>query len=456
MNIIIVVSAALICFQLSYSYALSNETNKQKDDIDPIEEKEQCSHSYKGEDDISSCQANHNKNCKSTPRLNDENNNNNKTTYQIFELILADSHEKLDPTLPKTVSEIKNRGGHRCWHKHSTFLEHLLGVHNILRLWGQSYTTGRVGLLHSAYSNSYVNLALFDPNNENEREYMRSMIGSEAEELVYLFCIIDRQSVVVDTLLKQGYIPNEGLYVPHLRNESITVHLSAETLRLLVIFTMADIADQYFGWQDKLFGGVEQNNSMLIPGKDDVKKHESNALWPGSSKPGLWMNYVSELGLIAKTYNYRNEEKEGGDKKVQEKEINDLLPPVFANCSQSLSRNDEAKARDLYWSIIMMEMIPSDEEIICTLEEASKYNPWFFECHVMLAQKYLHVNENEKARVAAERALELQMEWGTAYDKRMTFPAWVAWTRVLHQRACDETGWPTNSWDVNNLGMVHG
>lgn len=356
----------------------------------------------------------------------------------------------MDPTLPNTILEIKKRGGHRCWHKHSTFLEHLVGVHNILRLWGQSYTTGRVGLLHSAYSNSYVNLALFDPNAEQEREDMRSMIGIEAEELVYLFCIIDRQSVVVDTLLKEGYIPDEGLDVPHLRNETVTIHLSAETLRLLVVFTMADIADQYFGWQDRLFGGIEQTNSMLIPGNDDVQKHQSTALWPGPSKPGLWMNYVSELGLVAKTYYYT---QGGDDKKSQGSDIS--LPPTFNNCSQSLSRDDEAKARDLYWSVVM-GMISSNEDIINTLEEASRYNPWFFECHVMLAQTFLHVNENKKARVAVERALELQIIWGTAYDKRMSFPAWVAWTRVLHQRACDEIGWPSNSWDINNLGMVQG
>jgi hypothetical protein len=86
---------------------------------------------------------------------------------------------------------------------------------------------------------------------------------------------------------------------------------------------------------------------------------------------------------------------------------------------------------------------------------SSSLNPWYFECHVLLAQKYLHRNDNEMAKQAAERALELQLAWGTAYDKRMSFPAWVAWTRVLHKRAVEELGWPKNSWDVNNFGMVN-
>jgi len=65
----------------------------------------------------------------------------------------------------------------------------------------------------------------------------------------------------------------------------------------------------------------------------------------------------------------------------------------------------------------------------------------------------LHRNENERAAVA-DRAMELQVAWGTAYDKRMSFPAWVASTRVLHNRAAEQLGWPRNSWEVNNFGMV--
>ena len=79
---------------------------------------------------------------------------------EMMELILAEDYETMDPlVLPRTIEALKQRGAHRCWHKHSTFLQHLTGVHNILRLWGQGTTIGRVGLFHSAYSNSYVNLA---------------------------------------------------------------------------------------------------------------------------------------------------------------------------------------------------------------------------------------------------------------------------------------------------------
>ena len=164
---------------------------------------------------------------------------------ELMETILKEDWNVLDETLEHSITQLKSRGAHRCWHKHSTFLEHLLNTHNILQLWKVPQTSARMGLFHSAYSNSYVNLALLNPNNITERQLLQSWIGTDAEELVYLFCSIDRQALVVETLLKQGSIPTEGVTVPHLRHQGEEVHLSYETLRQLIVFTMADISDQY-------------------------------------------------------------------------------------------------------------------------------------------------------------------------------------------------------------------
>ena len=369
----------------------------------------------------------------------------NQSCQSLLEQILSNDYESLDETLPNSVATLKQRGAHRCWHKHSTFLEHLVGVHNILRLWNQSKTIGRVGLFHSAYSNSYVNLALFNPEEESERNLIKSLVGETAEDLIHLFCVIDRQSVVVNTLLRQGVIPIDGLHVPHLKKPEETVYLSASTLRMLVVFTMADIADQFFGWQDQLFGGDDMiKNSMLLP-DDSIENHDSTAIWPGLSQPGLWMSYLSQLGAVARTF---HPSESFGDS-----DLASVLPPVFNDCTEILSREDEAAARDLYWSVVTGE-VREYEDIVDTLQASIAHNPWSFEPHVILAQKYLHRNNLQAGKLAASRALELQVKWGTAWDKRMSFSAWVAWTRMLHQRAQDNLNWPVSSWDVNNMGFV--
>jgi hypothetical protein len=371
----------------------------------------------------------------------------------ILERILASEYESLDPVvLTNSIKALKERGAHRCWHKHSTFLEHLLGVHNILRLWGQGRQIGRVGLFHSAYSNSYVNLALFDP--AQERQTMKELIGDDAEELVHMFCIIDRQQVVVNTLLKQGYIPSEGLSVPHLRDPTTQVYLSPETLRMLLVFTMSDMADQYFGWQDMLFGGGGNEGSMIIPGQDVAERHDATAIWPGASKPGLWMSYASQLAAVARTFSpeWRTvSEDENNDQDAGGRLLD--MPPVFNNGTETLSVEDEMASRDLYWSVIMGQVSESDE-VVETLQACIRKNPWAFEPRVILAQKFFHRNDFDAVLETAGQALELQQQWGTAWDKRLSFAAWVAWTRVLFQRAEDRTPWPTNSWEVNNLGLV--
>src|SRR5687768_14229203 len=51
----------------------------------------------------------------------------------ILDHILAGDYVSLDSTLAQSVAQLRSRGAHKCWHKHSTFLDHLLGVHNLLR-----------------------------------------------------------------------------------------------------------------------------------------------------------------------------------------------------------------------------------------------------------------------------------------------------------------------------------
>lgn len=391
--------------------------------------------------------------CSSESKQFDNMSSNDDNTFNssiIFEWILLNDYISLDGNvLLNSIQILKERNAHQCWHKHSTFIDHLLNVQYILRLWGQSHIMGRIGLFHSAYSNSYVNLALFNVN--TERTIMKKLIGNDAEEIVYLFCIINRQEVVVNYLLKLGYIPKDGMYVPHLKNINETVYLNSETIYQLLIFSMADISEQYFGWQDELFGN---DGAMLLPNKDILEQHNPYAIWPGISKPGIWMTYVNQLAIVANTYTQPTNTNTTNHFIIH-------IPPIFDNCTKILLIDNEIKARDIYWNIIMNydnnhnKKDNNNEQIINDLLLCIEYNPYIFEPFVILAQHYLHISEYTKAEKVTAAALTLQQQWGTSWDKRLPFNAWVAWTRVLHQRAVAKQSWPINSWDINNFGLVH-
>lgn len=70
--------------------------------------------------------------------------------------------------------------------QHGTFKQHLLGVWKILSVWEQPQALARCGLFHSAYSNSYVNLAIFKAG--VDRGLVKEDCGAEAEDLIYKFC----------------------------------------------------------------------------------------------------------------------------------------------------------------------------------------------------------------------------------------------------------------------------
>ena len=64
-------------------------------------------------------------------------------------------------------------------------IKHLVGVHDILVANGAPRYVCDAGLFHSIYGTIY-----FNTQSTNNREEVRQLIGTEAEELVYLFLII--------------------------------------------------------------------------------------------------------------------------------------------------------------------------------------------------------------------------------------------------------------------------
>ncbi|KAK6241494.1 hypothetical protein SCA6_006883 [Theobroma cacao] len=70
--------------------------------------------------------------------------------------------ESVDKNLPGLIAVLRSAGAGECSHKHGSFLEHLVDIYRILKIWKAPDSVCLCGLFHSAYSNAYVNLAIFD------------------------------------------------------------------------------------------------------------------------------------------------------------------------------------------------------------------------------------------------------------------------------------------------------
>ena len=122
------------------------------------------------------------------------------------ERLLRGSHDALDEAAPRMLATLEASDAPLIWHKHSSFLDHLRGVWLMLVAWEQPRAVCRLGLFHSAYSNSFVSMNLFDPT--RDRAALAELIGEEAEGLVYGFCSIDRQQLE-EKVLEEGVVRRE-------------------------------------------------------------------------------------------------------------------------------------------------------------------------------------------------------------------------------------------------------
>lgn len=394
-----------------------------------------------------------------------------------------------DPALPALTAVLRAAGAGECWHKHGTFLAHLLEVYRILRLWAAPDAVARCGLYHSAYSNSYVNLAIFEPDVGRAR--VAAVVGDEAERLVHLFCVVPRQQLVHDDLLFhyddadlaadlarseesvldarrgvfdedepwrrkiQGLLPADGITVKHIRTGE-DVALSRRVAATFLMMTMADFSDQLFDWQDRLF-----NNTN---GRLEFRGNTWTSLWPGTGKPGLWTTSISRMGVLYSLI-VREEEiyiahrahttgKEGDDSATRDEDIALVIPPVFDSCTKVLDADDQKAARDLYWEAVCSDEEATDRsKVEELLRQSVAKNPFVGEPRLVLAQMCLNAEMYEEAQEQAEEGLKLLLEWGSSWDKRMPWEGWVSWGRAMLTKA-KEKDWPHTSFGILSLGLV--
>uniref|UniRef100_A0A7N0T3W7 DUF6817 domain-containing protein n=1 Tax=Kalanchoe fedtschenkoi TaxID=63787 RepID=A0A7N0T3W7_KALFE len=392
--------------------------------------------------------------------------------------------EKLDPKLPSLIAVLRSVGAGECWHKHGSFLDHLIDIYKILKLWKVQDAVCLCGLFHSAYSNSYVNLAIFDPS--TGRETVRAHVGHEAERLIHLFCVVPRQPLIHDDLLfkyeegelieqlKQSesslvnakergvfdkeeawrrklnsIVPADGVVVKHIKTGD-DLRVSRRIVAVFLMMTIADFSDQLFGFQDVLFENSD--------GKLEFSGNNINTLWPGDGKPGLWMTSLSKMAaiysLLVREEQLHILQRNSNVPVIERDEQIDLVtPPVFQNCSRILPAADQISARDFYWEAMCDSTGKGLERAEELLLRSIEKNPFVGEPRIALGQFYLVKERFEEAHVQAQEGLRLLLEWGSPWDKRMSWEGWVAWARVLVMKAREKT-WPDHAWGILNLGLV--
>ena len=87
------------------------------------------------------------------------------------------------------IQKLSELGAGDFCHIDGNLLDHLRGTQRLLNEWSATQTLQDAGLYHAAYGTAAFNEALVT---ETQRRKISEIIGSEAEQIVYLYCACDR------------------------------------------------------------------------------------------------------------------------------------------------------------------------------------------------------------------------------------------------------------------------
>jgi hypothetical protein len=343
----------------------------------------------------------------------------------LVDAFLEDDHAAIDPDLPRWVAMMAGRRAGRSWHKHGSFRDHLFGVYRTLVLWGQPREVCLCGLLHSVYSNEYVDLALFDP--ADGRDVLRESVSERLEAMVHLFCEMPRNEFVT-TLAALETLPPGPMVLRNAQGRQFT--LEREQIAAFLVITVADLAEQWYSWQEDTMSGYPHTGQVA------TAPAWAATLWPGPFRPGS-----SALALASRLARHLLH-------------LGLPVPPVFDGCTSVLAAEDEAAAAALYWQVAQLDVpLVAPAVARALLLQAVRLNPFVGEPHLQLAQLALIEGDFDAAGRHAGRGLELLQNWGVQWDKRVTWQGWILWARLLIQNA-REKKWPHTLRQHNNLGLI--
>lgn len=344
----------------------------------------------------------------------------------LVDAFLEEDHAAIDADLPRFLRLMGERRAGRSWHKHGSFKDHLFGTYRMLVLWGQPREVCLCGLLHSVYSNEYVDLALFDP--ESGRSVLREHMGPQLEAMVHLFCAMPRNDFVTQLAAAPAPMGQDGMVLHDAQGQAWP--LDRGQVAAFLVITVADFVEQWYSWQEDTMSGYPATGSK------DVAQHWGASLWPGPFRPG-----ASGLALASRLAAHLVG-------------LGLPVPPVFGGCTGVLAPAAEAAASALYWQAVSLDVpLVSTAVARSLLAEAVRLNPWVGEPHLQLAQLLLIEEDFDAAARHAREGLRLLQGWGVQWDKRVSWAGWIVWARLLLQKAQDKS-WPRTLRQHNNLGLV--
>ena len=135
--------------------------------------------------------------------------------------------------LQERINLLDEQPIHETEHFGRPLREHLIGTHDLLERWGCSEDLCLAGLFHSVYgTKTFKSVSLATTH----RQRLHSLIGENAELLVYIFCMSDRKKLLMDNRSVPFYWVN---HINHDRTE-----LSHEVLADLVELEAANYVEQ--------------------------------------------------------------------------------------------------------------------------------------------------------------------------------------------------------------------
>lgn len=157
--------------------------------------------------------------------------NETEPTLEHLQAVPGPEAENFDDFDPERL--LDNVLSKEIQHFNRPLIVHLRGTHDLLLEWRSSVPVCSAGLLHSIYGSRTFTHATLELS---ARSLVQEMIGTEAERLVYLFCVSDRKRL----LLENPRAPFS--WVDHRTGDRYP--LSPETLRALVEIEAANFLEQ--------------------------------------------------------------------------------------------------------------------------------------------------------------------------------------------------------------------